>query len=172
MDEKDYLSRFRLTFSNIHWNELSLCEGQAISSLIVDALIRCEADAHLINLYMREAVSEIHTPDFDERMTALRSSLTLTRYIIEAFPKHSCQWANDLLKSILNNLKVSQKKCKNFDCVLEALRCLQVILRLPLKYSHVQDREKVLEIASNYLKTISPFIAIEAAKVNNTFTCN
>lgn len=159
------MNRFRPTFVNIHWNELSVCEAQAISSLIVDTLLRCQADAHLINLYIKDAIDEIENPDFDERMDALRSSLILIRAIFVAFPKQACQWANNLLKSILNNFKLSQKKSNHFDCVLEALRCLQVILRLPSKFTDQKEKEKVLVTVTKYLNTSSPFIAIEAAKV-------
>lgn len=142
-----------------------MCEAQSFSSLIVDTLLRCQADAHFINLYIKDAVTEIQCPDFEERIDALRSFLVFIRSIFVTFPKQACQWANDLLKAILNNFKVFQKNSNHFDCVMEALRCLQVILRLPKKYSDVKDREKFPLILSKYLKAGSPFISIEAAKV-------
>lgn len=145
---------------------MSVCEAQAMSSLIVDTLQRCQADTHLINLYIREAVAEIQGPNFEERIAALRSSLILVRSIFVIFPKQACQWSNDLLKTILNNFQISQKHSNNFDWVLEAMRCLKVILDLPIKYQDVKEREKVLGVVSKYLKASSPFIAIEGAKVN------
>lgn len=79
--------KFRPAFSKIHWNELSGCEAHALSTLIVDTLLRCQADTQLINNYIKEAVSEIQGPDFKTRTAALRSSLILLRCILKAFPK-------------------------------------------------------------------------------------
>lgn len=79
--------KFRPTFANIHWNELSVCEAQGLSSLIVDVLYRCQADAQLINLYIREGVAEIQGPDLKERTVALRSCIIFIRTIFKAFPK-------------------------------------------------------------------------------------
>lgn len=64
-----------------------MCEAQALSTLIVDVLSRCQADSQIINLYIRDAVAEIQGPDFKERTIALRSSIMLTRNIFKAFPK-------------------------------------------------------------------------------------
>lgn len=79
--------KFRPTFSSVRWNELSGCEAQALSNLIVDTLLRCQADSQLINAYIKEAVAEIQGPDFKTRSAALRSSLILIRCIFKAFPK-------------------------------------------------------------------------------------
>lgn len=68
----------------------------------------------------------------------------------------------------MNNFKVPQKNSNDFDIVLEALRCLQVLLRLPDKFIDLKEKEKVLVVVSKYLKANSPFIAIEAAKVRLT----
>ena len=79
--------KFSPTFSNVHWNELSGCEAHALSTLIVDTLLRCQAGTQLINNYIKEAVAEIQGPDFKTRTVALRSSLILIRCIFKAFPK-------------------------------------------------------------------------------------
>lgn len=79
--------KFRPAFANVRWNELSGCEAHALSTLIVDTLLRCQADAQLINNYIKEAVAEIQGPDFKGRTLALRSALILTRCIFKAFPK-------------------------------------------------------------------------------------
>lgn len=81
------MAKFRPTFANIHWNELSVCEAQGLSGLIVDALYRCQADSQLVNLYIREAVAEIQGPDMKHRSVALRSCIILVRAIFKAFPK-------------------------------------------------------------------------------------
>ena len=65
----------------------------------------------------------------------------------------------------MNNLKAPQKGATDFDSVLEVLRCLQVLLRLPGKFIETREREKVLYAVTRYLKANNPFIAIEAAKV-------
>ena len=74
-------------------------------------------------------------------------------------------WANDLLKSILNNFKTSHTSSNCFDCVLEGLKCLQIILRLPTKFTDVKEREKIPSSISKYFNAKSTFIAIESAKV-------
>jgi hypothetical protein len=79
--------KFRPTFSNVRWNELSGCEAQALSLLIVDTLLRCQADTQLINNYIKQAVAEIQGPDFKTRAVALRSALILVKCIFKAFPK-------------------------------------------------------------------------------------
>lgn len=79
--------KFRTAFSKVRWNELSGCVAHALSTLIVDTLLRCQADTQLINNYIKEAVAEIQGPDFKTRTVALRSSLTLVRCIFKAFPK-------------------------------------------------------------------------------------
>ena len=65
----------------------------------------------------------------------------------------------------MNNFKASQKTSNDFDCVLEALKCFQALLRLPVKFVELKEREKVLLMVTKFLKANSPFIAIEAAKV-------
>lgn len=71
-------------------------------------------------------------------------------------------WANDLLKAILGIIK---KISNCFDCTLEGMKCLQTILKLPIKFTDSKEREKVPSTVSKYLKASSVFIAIEAAKV-------
>lgn len=78
-------------------------------------------------------------------------------------------WANDLLKSILQNFKISHVSSNCFDCVLEGLKCLQIILRLPTKFTDVKEREKIPSAISKYLNANSTFIAIESAKVSLNF---
>lgn len=62
-------------------------------------------------------------------------------------------------------IKVSQKNSNDFDIVLEALRCLQILLRLPGKFIGAKERDSVLTAVSKYLKANSAVIAIESAKV-------
>lgn len=91
--------KFRQTFSNVRWNELSGCEALALSALIVDTLLRCQADSQFINQYINEAVAEIHAPDFKTRVVALRSSLILVRCIFKAFPKQVLSNLNEATHS-------------------------------------------------------------------------
>jgi hypothetical protein len=74
-------------------------------------------------------------------------------------------WANDLLKAISNNFKSTN--C--FDCVLEGLKCLQIILRIPTKFIDTKELEKIPSIISKYFNASSTFIAIESAKVKFEF---
>lgn len=78
-------------------------------------------------------------------------------------------WANDLLKAIMHNLKLSHASSNCFDCVLEGLKCLQIVLRLPKKFTDAKEREKIPSSISKYLSANSTFIAIESAKVNYKF---
>jgi hypothetical protein len=129
-------------------------------------------------------VAEVQGPNLNDRIVALRTALIILREISASFSKavnyiHKknnsrhiflilCQafpWANDLVKSIFNILRSSQKSSNHFDTVIEALRCLKVLLRLPNKFIEAKEKEKLLPVVSKYLKANSAFIAIEAAKV-------
>lgn len=65
----------------------------------------------------------------------------------------------------MNIFKLSHSSLNYFDCVLEGLKCLKIILRLPTKFIDAKEREKVTSTVSKYLNTKSTFIAIESAKV-------
>lgn len=78
---------FKLTFSKLPWNELSVSEADSFASLLVDAMTRCQADGQYINFYIKLGVAEIQGPDFEERLMALRSALIFIRAIFVAFPK-------------------------------------------------------------------------------------
>lgn len=85
--------------------------------------------------------------------------------------KQANYWSNDILKSILTLFKTfSQSTSKSsFDCVLESLKCLEIILRSPSKFMDAKERENVLIEVEKYLKAKSLFIAIEASKVRFRF---
>ena len=81
-----YLKQFRNTFTpgSVHRNQFSVSESFALSGLIVDTLKRCCAEEQMVNLFLREAFSDVNSVKSE---TVVRAGLILLRTILESFPK-------------------------------------------------------------------------------------
>lgn len=72
----------------------------------------------------------------------------------------------DILKSILNILKDSTPNSEShFDCILEGLSCLRIILKSSGRSIDKKELEKIHSIALKYIKAKSVFISYQASSV-------